>query len=135
VANLESDVYLLLLPFPGIISNEMEIIMYLVATVWKHSTAMSSGCMISISLLIIPGKGRRIPRKLSPLHHKSPQTVPEQCLVAFQRTKYKIASPLRIEENTIYVSRGYGVETQYGNEFRMHDFHFITDNQNKLFNR
>ena len=32
-----------------------------------------------------------------------------------------------IEENTIYVSRGYGVETQYGNEFRMHDFHFITD--------
>ena len=33
-----------------------------------------------------------------------------------------------IEENTIYVSRGYGVETQYGNEFRMHDFHFITDN-------
>ena len=33
-----------------------------------------------------------------------------------------------IEENTIYVSRGYGVETQYGHEFRMHDFHFITDN-------
>ena len=33
-----------------------------------------------------------------------------------------------IEENTIYVSRGYGVETQYGYEFRMHDFHFITDN-------
>ena len=33
-----------------------------------------------------------------------------------------------MEENTIYVSRGYGVETQYGNEFRMHDFHFITDN-------
>ena len=32
-----------------------------------------------------------------------------------------------MEENTIYVSRGYGVETQYGNEFRMHDFHFISD--------
>ena len=32
-----------------------------------------------------------------------------------------------IEENIIYVSRGYGVETQYGNEFRMRDFHFITD--------
>lgn len=25
----------------------------------EHSTAMNSGCMISISLLIIPGKGRR----------------------------------------------------------------------------
>ena len=33
-----------------------------------------------------------------------------------------------IQENIIYVSRGYGVETQYGNEFRMHDFLFITDN-------
>lgn len=33
-----------------------------------------------------------------------------------------------IEENVIYVSHGYGVETQYGNEFRMNDFHFITDN-------
>ena len=33
-----------------------------------------------------------------------------------------------IQENVIYVSRGYDVETQYGNEFRMHDFHFITDN-------
>lgn len=32
-----------------------------------------------------------------------------------------------VEENIIYVSRGYGVETQYGNEFRMRDFHFITD--------
>lgn len=31
-----------------------------------------------------------------------------------------------IQENIVYVSRGYGVETQYGNEFRMHDFHFIT---------
>lgn len=33
-----------------------------------------------------------------------------------------------IQENIIYVSRGYGVETQYGNEFKMNDFHFITDN-------
>ncbi|MDD3039234.1 tRNA 2-thiouridine(34) synthase MnmA [Bacteroides sp.] len=33
-----------------------------------------------------------------------------------------------IQENVIYVSRGYGVETQYGNEFRMNDFHFITEN-------
>lgn len=33
-----------------------------------------------------------------------------------------------IQENVIYVSHGYGVETQYGNEFRMNDFHFITDN-------
>ena len=33
-----------------------------------------------------------------------------------------------IQENIIYVSRGYGVETQYGNEFQMCDFHFITDN-------
>lgn len=33
-----------------------------------------------------------------------------------------------IEENIIYVSHGYGVETQYGNEFRMNNFHFITDN-------
>lgn len=32
-----------------------------------------------------------------------------------------------IEENVVYVSHGYGVETQYGNEFRMNDFHFITD--------
>lgn len=32
------------------------------------------------------------------------------------------------DENIIYVSRGYGVETQYGNEFAMTDFHFITDN-------
>lgn len=31
-------------------------------------------------------------------------------------------------ENIIYVSRGYGVETQYGNEFRLTDFHFITGN-------
>ncbi|WP_321332349.1 tRNA 2-thiouridine(34) synthase MnmA [uncultured Bacteroides sp.] len=33
-----------------------------------------------------------------------------------------------IQENIIYVSRGYDVETQYGYQFRMHDFHFITDN-------
>lgn len=33
-----------------------------------------------------------------------------------------------LEENIIYVSRGYDVETQYGNEFTMQDFHFITDN-------
>lgn len=31
-----------------------------------------------------------------------------------------------IRENIVYVSRGHGVETQYGNEFRIHDFHFIT---------
>ena len=33
-----------------------------------------------------------------------------------------------IQENIIYVSRGYGVKTQYGNELRITDFHFITDN-------
>lgn len=33
-----------------------------------------------------------------------------------------------VEENVIYVSRGYGVETQYGREFYMPDFHFITEN-------
>lgn len=33
-----------------------------------------------------------------------------------------------IAENVVYVSRGYDTEKQYGNEFRMHDFHFITDN-------
>lgn len=33
-----------------------------------------------------------------------------------------------LEENIIYVSRGYDVKTQYGNEFVMHNFHFITDN-------
>lgn len=31
-------------------------------------------------------------------------------------------------ENVVYVSHGYDTEKQYGNEFRMHDFHFITDN-------
>ncbi|MFV0585956.1 tRNA 2-thiouridine(34) synthase MnmA [Bacteroides reticulotermitis] len=33
-----------------------------------------------------------------------------------------------VEANIIYVSHGYGVETQYGNEFRFEDFHFITEN-------
>ena len=33
-----------------------------------------------------------------------------------------------IEANIIYVSRGHGVETQYGNEFRMPHLHFITEN-------
>lgn len=33
-----------------------------------------------------------------------------------------------IDENVVYVSRGYDTEQQYGHEFRMHDFHFITDN-------
>lgn len=32
-----------------------------------------------------------------------------------------------VNENVVYVSRGYGVPTQYGNEFSMHDFHFITN--------
>ena len=33
-----------------------------------------------------------------------------------------------IEENVVYVSQGYGVETQYGKEFSMTDFHFISSN-------
>lgn len=33
-----------------------------------------------------------------------------------------------VEQNIIYVSRGYDAETQYGYEFRMRDFHFITEN-------
>ena len=33
-----------------------------------------------------------------------------------------------VEENIIYVSHGYGVETQFGSEFRTNDFHFITEN-------
>lgn len=33
-----------------------------------------------------------------------------------------------IDANVVYVSRGYETELQYGNEFLMHDFHFITDN-------
>ncbi|MEG0456435.1 MAG: tRNA methyl transferase PRC-barrel domain-containing protein, partial [Bacteroides sp.] len=32
-----------------------------------------------------------------------------------------------IEENIVYVSHGYDVDTQYGYEFRMPDFHFITE--------
>ena len=28
----------------------------------------------------------------------------------------------------LYVSRGYDTQWQYGREFRMHDFHFITEN-------
>jgi tRNA-specific 2-thiouridylase len=30
--------------------------------------------------------------------------------------------------NIVYASKGFDVETQYGNEFTMRDFHFITDN-------
>lgn len=33
-----------------------------------------------------------------------------------------------VEQNIIYVSRGYDAETQYGYDFRMRDFHFITEN-------
>lgn len=33
-----------------------------------------------------------------------------------------------IEENSIYVSRGYNTEKQYGNEFSLQNFHFITAN-------
>ncbi|WP_373727846.1 tRNA 2-thiouridine(34) synthase MnmA [Bacteroides heparinolyticus] len=33
-----------------------------------------------------------------------------------------------VDENVIYVSRGYDTELQYGKEFGMRDFHFITDN-------
>jgi tRNA-specific 2-thiouridylase len=33
-----------------------------------------------------------------------------------------------IEANIIYASKGFDVETQYGKEFTMRDFHFITDN-------
>jgi tRNA-specific 2-thiouridylase len=33
-----------------------------------------------------------------------------------------------IEENIIYVSHGYDTEKQYGHQFRLEDFHFITDN-------
>ena len=33
-----------------------------------------------------------------------------------------------VEENIIYVSHGYGVETQFGSEFRINDFPFITEN-------
>ena len=33
-----------------------------------------------------------------------------------------------VENNTIYASKGYDVETQYGRSFYMPHFHFITDN-------
>jgi len=33
-----------------------------------------------------------------------------------------------VDANIIYASKGYDVETQYGYELTMHDFHFITDN-------
>ena len=32
-----------------------------------------------------------------------------------------------IDENIIYVSRGYDTEKQYGTDFALHDFHFITE--------
>lgn len=33
-----------------------------------------------------------------------------------------------VEGNVVFVSRGYEVETQYGNQFSIKNFHFITDN-------
>lgn len=33
-----------------------------------------------------------------------------------------------INRNIVYVSHGYDTEKQYGKEFSMHDFHFITEN-------
>lgn len=33
-----------------------------------------------------------------------------------------------VEANIVYASKGFDVETQYGNEFLMKDFHFITEN-------
>lgn len=33
-----------------------------------------------------------------------------------------------VDENIVYVSKGFDVETQYGDSFYMTDFHFITDN-------
>ncbi|MEI8273254.1 MAG: tRNA 2-thiouridine(34) synthase MnmA [Paludibacter sp.] len=33
-----------------------------------------------------------------------------------------------VPANIIYASKGFGVDTQYGNEFTMRDFHFITEN-------
>ena len=32
-----------------------------------------------------------------------------------------------VEGNIVYASKGYDAEAQYGNEFAMHDFHFITE--------
>jgi tRNA-specific 2-thiouridylase len=37
-----------------------------------------------------------------------------------------------IEANIVYASKGFDVETQYGYEFSMRDFHFITDNPWKI---
>ena len=33
-----------------------------------------------------------------------------------------------VEANVLYVSRGYDTQWQYGREFKIHDFHFITEN-------
>lgn len=33
-----------------------------------------------------------------------------------------------VEANVLYVSRGYDTQWQYGREFKMYDFHFITEN-------
>ena len=33
-----------------------------------------------------------------------------------------------VEANIVYASKGFDVQTQYGYELSMHDFHFITDN-------
>ena len=33
-----------------------------------------------------------------------------------------------VEANIVYASKGFDVDTQYGHEFSMRDFHFITDN-------
>jgi tRNA (5-methylaminomethyl-2-thiouridylate)-methyltransferase len=33
-----------------------------------------------------------------------------------------------INRNIIYVSQGFDVDTQYGNEFKLQDFHFLTEN-------
>lgn len=33
-----------------------------------------------------------------------------------------------VDGNVVYVSRGYNTEQQFGNEFCIRDFHFITDN-------
>ena len=33
-----------------------------------------------------------------------------------------------VEANIVWASKGFEVETQFGNQFKMHDFHFITEN-------
>jgi tRNA-specific 2-thiouridylase len=33
-----------------------------------------------------------------------------------------------VEANIVWASKGFEVETQFGNQFKMRDFHFITDN-------